>query len=133
MKVLTLKRIAENKDTTFGVLLEGDEPICNTVELPWRGNVHDASCIPLGEYICKFPHPHSGYDTWEITGVPDRAGILIHKGNTSAQIRGCVLVGQSFDFVIDRRGVANSAEAFAKLLRWLHDDKEFKLVVAKCF
>lgn len=137
MKILTLKRIAENKDTTFGVLLEGQEPICNTVERIWADNKHDESCIPVGEYLAKRTIRPKNGETFEITGVPNRSDILIHKGNTTGQINGiiqthgCILVGQSFDYVADRRGVAHSDEAFSKLMRWMAGEKEFKLVVVR--
>lgn len=93
MKV-TLQRVTFSPDTpTHGYLLLNGLPLCLTLERPWVNNQHDVSCIPPGVYQC-IPHdtpekPHC----WEITGVPNRTGVLFHVGNTIIDSIGCVLVG----------------------------------------
>lgn len=69
---------------------------CACLELPWKDNAHDVSCIPLGSYvITPADHDHFGRH-FDITPVKDRSGIKIHSGNYASQIRGCVLVGRDF-------------------------------------
>ena len=93
---VTLLRIAENEHGTFGVMIYNNQPICCTLEEPWRNNQNEISCIPLGTYQCK---PHSGpkkKNVWILEGVPNRTGILIHTGNTIENTEGCILVGRQF-------------------------------------
>ena len=71
--------------------------VCHTLELPWRWNEKNVSCIPPGEYAAflRYDKP----DGWRIQllAVPGgRTGVQIHVGNYPRQIRGCVLVGTSF-------------------------------------
>jgi hypothetical protein len=64
-----------------------------TLELPWRENQHDISCIPVGVYDVI---PHNSVDhpgTFEVTNVPNRSSILIHVGNYPSDFKGCIGVG----------------------------------------
>ena len=45
--------------------------------------------------------------------VPDRANILIHTGNVPKDTRGCIIVGEKFDF--GAPFIANSVAAYKKL------------------
>ncbi len=93
---LILKRISEDDNGTFGVLIHDNQPICCTVERPWLDNVDDTSCIPVGTYPCV-PHNSDKFqNVWEVTGVKDRTAILIHAGNTINDTHGCVIVGRQF-------------------------------------
>jgi hypothetical protein len=43
-------------------------------------------------------HPHNGprfKDVWRLESVPGRSAILIHAGNTTQDIEGCILVGMN--------------------------------------
>lgn len=114
--MITLKRIKQTEDGTFGVLLwhDGTE-ICKTLEEPWRNNAPNVSCIPCGEYKCV---PHKGLLVkrgWLVKGVPNRVGVLIHCGNTIADTEGCILVGlDHFE-----KGVLRSRLAMDKLHKQL--------------
>lgn len=67
-----------------------------TVEEVWRNNQSRISCIPTGVYICERTTFHrGGYPTFEITGVPDRTLIKIHRANTVEDLLGCVGIGLS--------------------------------------
>lgn len=64
-----------------------------TLELPWLDNQHDISCIPIGVYDVI---PHNSIDhpnTFEISNVPNRTGVLVHVGNVPSNFKGCVGVG----------------------------------------
>lgn len=94
---VTLLRDVYSSQATEGRLIIGDT-ILYTLEEPWRGNLRSVSCIPKGKYKVV---PHNWADrkglrfsrVWHITNVPNRDAILIHTGNTTADIEGCVLVG----------------------------------------
>ncbi len=114
----TLQRLTfSEKAPTYGVLLNHDIPLCLTLELPWRENAKNVSCILPGEYQCV---PHSGprfRGVWRLLSVPGREGVLIHPGNTIADIQGCIAVGQSFY----GGGVSNSRLTMDMLKKTLPD------------
>lgn len=119
---ITLKRICSSDKGTFGVLINDMIPICVTCELPWKNNQKKISCIPVGTYQCK-PYSSDKYpDVWEVTGVPNRDAILIHKGNTINDIQGCILVGQSFGMLKGLPAVLNSGVIFTSLQAFLPNE-----------
>lgn len=91
---------------TRGVLVDSaGNHLCFTLELPWKNNERNVSCIPKGTYGVV-PHNGTKYkNVWRLLDVPNRAGILIHTGNTKADIQGCILVGmrEYKDGVLDSR------------------------------
>ena len=85
----TLTRFAYTKDGVFGRWGPW-----TTVEEEWRDNRPRISCIPTGSYLCKRTVFHrGGYPTYEITGVPGRTLIKIHRANTEEDLLGCVGLG----------------------------------------
>lgn len=95
--MVTLKRICENENGTFGVLIGGNKILCVTLERRWLNNQEGVSCIPSGTYNC-IPHNSPEHpNTWEITGVEGRTDILIHTGNdANTESLGCILVARQF-------------------------------------
>lgn len=67
-----------------------------TIEEVWRNNQPRISCIPTGVYVCERSVFHrGGYPTFEITGVPSRTLIKVHRANTVEDLLGCVGIGLS--------------------------------------
>lgn len=127
---LFLKRIGNNDQSTFGVLLNGTVPFAVTLELPWRDNRPDVSCIPNGSYICKrVDSPRFGI-TFEITGVKGREHILFHSGNTNEDTHGCILVAESFDPVKGTDGIVQSKKGFDDFLKATAGQDQFMLWIA---
>ena len=92
LRTHTLTRFDSGKDGTIGRLLQW-----RTLEEEDAGNRSNISSIPPGWYKCtRTMYVHGGYETFEITGVPDRTRILFHRGNTEEDTAGCVLVGKKF-------------------------------------
>ena len=85
------------KPTTgrFLLLEEGNtREVCKTLELPWLNNASGTSCIPEGNYTLLFvASPRFKRRMWRVMKVPGREGILIHSGNFTRQLRGCVAPG----------------------------------------
>lgn len=78
-----------------------------SVERPWRNNRPYESCIPEGDYtILKTNSPKFGDDMWLVADVPDRSHILIHVGNKSRDVVGCIAIGQGLYAGLD--GVSSS-------------------------
>ncbi len=97
-----------------------------TLELSWRENKNDISCIPEGTYKV-IPHNSEAHpNTYEITNVPNREAILIHIGNYPSDFRGCIGIGLGVDPTTPM--IINSGKAM-ELLRNEIVNNEFILTV----
>ena len=94
MKQARVTRMSDDTFQTLGSMTcikdDGQLFVCKTLELPWRNNESNVSCIPKGVYTCKYTRSAhfsqmKGHDvyTYEITNVPGRAGVRIHSANLS--------------------------------------------------
>lgn len=133
---LVLVRVSQKGDLPKrGVLLLEGEPLCVTLELPWRDNLPNISCIPTGEYFLEERIDvllHNGSEvhrTYEVLAVEGREGILFHCGNTAKDTKGCILVGSSFDTM--EIGVVESRKAFGELLVRLNSQGRHKLKIVE--
>lgn len=109
-----LHRIREDKKVTIGLLVIGaDKPVCVTLEKPDLGNKRNISNIPEGSYKVVRRYSDKFKNHWHVLGVPNRDLILIHKGNSTKDTEGCILVGMA----IGSRGdtIIRSAEAYDRL------------------
>ncbi len=90
MLVLCLRRTYHEGGTNGSLSIAGKE-ICKTIELPWRDNRRNASCIPEGRYrLGLYPSRKFGMRLL-VQDVPGRSGILIHAANHAAtELRGCI-------------------------------------------
>lgn len=92
-----------------------------TVELPWRNNERNVSCIPAGVYDCI--RRDSG--VFEVTCVTERDGILFHTANTTRDIKGCIGIGTGID---PKTGyVFNSSDGMVEFNRRLRSITGFEL------
>lgn len=84
-----------------------------TIERPWLHNERYVSCIPEGQYRLRKRWFHrGGYNTYEIVDVPGRSAILIHHGNTSDDVMGCIALGMDLGVVRGKWAVIRSRQAF---------------------
>ncbi|MFK7997358.1 MAG: DUF5675 family protein [Granulosicoccus sp.] len=107
---------------------------CKTLELPWRDNERDISCIPTGKYRAlkrvseKYKHSYhiKSPGKQEVNG---RSFVLIHPGNYYTDIRGCILIGSDFVDLNDDgySDVTASKKSVRKLIALA--GKEFDLVI----
>ena len=101
---------------TNGILFVDEEttPICHTIELPWRNNCVNISCIPPGTYPVK--ERYSPKFKWHlhVQQVPGRSLILFHPANNAMfELQGCIAP------VTELTGAGTgdySREAFQKLM-----------------
>ena len=78
-------------EATNGELLLNGERVCYTIELPWKNNQHQVSCIPEGEYKVKKRYTQRFGEHFILLNVPGRSGILIHAANDAVkEIKGCI-------------------------------------------
>jgi hypothetical protein len=104
-----------------------------SLELPWRDNKRNESCIPADCYtVVLAPSPsRGGKDVWWIQGVPGRDAIQIHTGNTTADSSGCVIVGDQFDIESDGGiFIRQSRYAYSELMKLCGGDRKFLLVIS---
>lgn len=127
---LTLLRVGQSERGTFGVLRNGEVPFALTLELPWLDNEPRHSCIPTGQYICRRVRSPKFGNTFEVTNVPNRSAILFHKGNTTEDTEGCILVAEEFSGTFEHPMIVSSERGFGELLALLNDQPAFRLIVA---
>lgn len=68
---------------------------CKALELPWRNNERQVSCIPEGMYKTKKRISAKYDEHFHLLDVPNRSWILIHHGNFPEDVLGCILVGRN--------------------------------------
>jgi len=91
-----LSRYNYGENLTQGIITSSHLYICDSLELPWKDNQTEISCIPEGVYTIKSEiHPKKG-KVIRLFDVPKRSGILIHVGNDVSEILGCILPGVKF-------------------------------------
>lgn len=133
MEDIRLLRELADDDGTFGRWLMPAElggMWWYTVEDDWRQNQVGESCIPLGRYeLVRTVYHRHGYETFEITGVPNRSRILVHPANTENDVMGCCGLGcvQGYQTVevdedtgfrkVRKRAVLQSKKAFNEFMR----------------
>lgn len=88
---LTLIRYHKDCYRTLGELHIGSSLFCDTLEPPQREKY---SCIPAGNYrVENYPSARFRRMMPIVLGKHRRSGILIHRGNTEHDTKGCILVG----------------------------------------
>ena len=141
MTTMTLCRYKSDDQGTFGVLYH-DDWWCFTLELPWRDNKANISCIPAGEYkVTRRYSPSFKRETYWIKDVPNRGYILIHSANFAGDtskgwhtnLKGCVTLGMVTAVAKNPKGkfqecVSRSREAIRKLENKL-GKKDFNLII----
>lgn len=125
---LTLKRIFKAETFTIGELYVNDEYLCDTLEdkvRPDGEKVYGKTAIPAGTYEVKLTYsPRFKQILPELLNVPNFTGIRIHKGNSSKDTEGCVLVGTWDGVTAD--WIGNSKVAFDNLMILLRKAEEGK-------
>lgn len=115
---------------TVSALLVDDIVCCNTLELPWKHNNVDISCIPMGEYEIFLRKDSSrGYNLYEIKSVDGRTNIQIHVGNYLSQIKGCMLTGKVPELKDGKYWIPSSQDMYNKFMKMMNGRTEDKLIV----
>jgi hypothetical protein len=93
--IVSVNRMERHPHGVFGMMtFSGIGTYFHSLEDDWLNNLRNVSCIPSGQYLLRrtIYYKH-GYETFEITGVPNRSRILIHPGNTEEDLQGCIAIG----------------------------------------
>jgi len=130
MRHVTLQRATQTALITLGMLQIKDihhEPIY-TLENPWLDNRPWVSCIPADTYVVEKYDGFKFKDVFKVRGVPNRSGILFHKGNYEHQTTGCILLGLKSGILNDKPAVMHSGDAM-DYFRKLMGRKAFTLTI----
>ena len=110
--IVTLRHISSDQGT-FGILAVGSF-WCYTLELPWRNNASNYSCIPKGTYTVRWTYsPKFKRYMYLIDGVPHRSGIRIHSANYAGDVKkgykshlyGCLALGKKIGVLEGQKAI----------------------------
>lgn len=113
---VTLQRDLSDPEGTPGKFTFGGITVFS-LELPWRGNARQRSCIPPGKYICKIKQSPRFGRVYEVTGVQGRSDVLIHPANFAGdaeagwttELQGCIALGLKRGFLRNPQGKMQKA------------------------
>lgn len=138
--VVKLVREESTDQGTFGILTFERHEL-RTLELPWRGNQVQLSCIPGGVYsVVMIRSPKFGR-VYGVQSVPGRSNVLIHSANFGGdvhlgwdtQLHGCIAPHRRRGFLLNSHGKMQRAglisrPALTELMSWA-DGRPFQLEI----
>lgn len=141
MATVYLRRQRRSDHGTEGVLIApcfgftSGAPLY-VIELPWRGNASNISCIPDGTYLCRIRESKRFGRTYHVLDVAGRSFILMHAGNWAgdrskgllSNSHGCILLGLKRGVARGQRAVLNSRTAVRRFVE-AAGGEEFQLVI----
>jgi len=135
MSEIKLKRTDFLLDRTLGILtvtdLNNKTFSFATLELPYKNNNKNISCIKSGKYpISKRYSQKYGWH-WILHNVPNRELILIHVGNYPRDTKGCILIGTGFEDINNdsRLEVINSRQALKDFNELLKNENNLEIEI----
>ena len=126
---ITIKRLSDDGVQTLGILTNVTGKVYQTLELAWKNNAKQISCIPKGVYKVRKRTSAKYGEHFHILNVPNRDMILMHHSNFHSDLLGCIAPGKGLaDINKDGRlDVTSSKQAMKELLSTL--PKEFELEI----
>jgi len=107
---------------TNGELFLNGKKVCSTIELPWKENKPQVSCIPEGNYELKKRYTARFGNHFILLNVPNRSFILLHAANDALkEMKGCI-APVSF-LTVEGKGVQARA-ALAKVVSVVYPEPE---------
>jgi len=130
MRTVEIIRCQQNNSATIGMMLIDKTARFVTLELPWRDNKVNESCIPAGNYLCKLKlSPKFKMRLYELQDVPGRAEILLHLGNDIDDVSGCLAIGKS---LVKSNYIGKSTEAFCEFMAEMKE-QDFMLSIGSVY
>jgi hypothetical protein len=122
-RIVNLCRMKRSDQGTRGILF-ADSFSCQTIELPWRDNKPNISCIPAGEYNVDIRYSPKYGKIYHVKEVPNRSYILMHSGNFAGDktkgyktnVAGCILLGKKQGLLMGQWAVLNSRIAVKQFM-----------------
>lgn len=105
-------------------------PWLKLIELSWRNNQNDISCIPEGVYICQpYNSPTKG-DVYLLGNTGSRKMIEMHPANFASELLGCLAPGMDFGKLNGQIAVLDSVKAL-NLIKTKTNYQPFQLTITK--
>jgi hypothetical protein len=126
---ITLKRLSDDNVQTLGILTNVTGKVYQTLELSWKKNAKQISCIPKGVYKVRKRTSAKYGEHFHVLNVPNRDMILMHFSNFHSDLLGCIAPGKGLKDINNdgRLDVTGSRQAMKELLATL--PKEFELEI----
>lgn len=120
---LILQRIAAGEGAVLGNLYDQNELFCFPTLEP-------DPPIPPGKYsLRKYLSPRFKVKLWLFQHVPGHSFIEIHIGNTKADTRLCVLIGEEFGRLGGEIAVLSSGHAFNRFMEITSGETRLDLTI----
>jgi len=140
MRQVNIFRLRRSDQGTEGILTTDGGFQCKTLELPWKENKQQISCIPPAEYDVEIRLSNKYGRIYWVRHVPNRSYILIHSGNYAGDVEkgfkshvmGCILLGLKSGFLGGQVAVLNSRVAVRQFMEEMQYEK-FKLIIQEAF
>lgn len=144
MKHLWLVRYETSSQGTFGKLSSPEGEICHILELPWRDNAANLSCIPVGEYEVEPWKSNRFGAVFHLRNVDGRTFILQHSGNVAGDKTrgwathscGCLLFGKYRGFLEvggHRQKAVLASKAALRAFRSYVQDMPYHLTIMEVY
>lgn len=141
MKQVKIRRVSTSAEGTFGKLFVDGKFLCVTGELPRKAgnpqieNEIRTDCIPAGKYLCRIRKSPKFGKSYEVTNVPGRTYIMIHKGNWCGErpkwksdVDGCIILGEKHGYLDHQKAVLSSTPAYKRFMETM-EGKDFELTI----
>lgn len=136
MRTAVLTRTETSEEGTFGTLVTDSGFACYSLELPWRDNAPNKSCIPDGVYACQVQDSPKHGRVYYVLNVPGRTDVEIHAANWAGdvekgrkcQLLGCIAPGNAIGELVGQQAVLGSRDALSRLMADL-DEEPFQLTI----
>ena len=138
-KVFLIRTSTGDQGTEGRLITAGFE--CFTMELPWRDNRKNVSCIPPGEYEAMFCHSlRFRRKLYLLLGTGHRTGIRIHSGNVAgdtskgykAHSYGCPLLGKYRGTLWGQKAILLSRVTL-RAFHSIMDEEPFTLIIKEVY
>lgn len=110
---IELKRIKETKISTIGELYVDGQKVCYVLEDGYNNpKIYGESRIPAGKYLITARTEGTFYNVYStvykkkhpmlwIRNIPGFEYVLIHKGNSVTETKGCLILGDKYFYQAD--------------------------------
>lgn len=131
-----ITRLESGDQGTFGKLIYQNKE-WYTLELPWRENKSNISCIPKGKYTVSWTYsPKFKRKMYLVVAVPNRSGIRIHSANYAGDeskgykkhLYGCIALGKRKGILEGQKAILVSRPAIREFEKLMKEDT-FKLEI----
>ena len=134
--IINLDRIKTSDQGTEGIIYSSNFAFF-IIELPWKDNKRDVSCIPDGKYKAVITDSPKYGRVYKLKSVPDRSDILIHYGNWAGDTtkgfisnsQGCLILGKGIGELSGQRAVLKSKAGLKEFMKKLREE-DFTLKIS---